>query len=140
LAWVEEDHNDHLVSAPPCCLQGCKPGCSRATSSLALNASRHGASTASLGNLFQRVTPLCVEKLLPNIQPKPPLSQFNEEWFYPITIHPHICHGLSSTFQYSTSGPFQKSVGAFFLSCWAHKVKYPMVASFTNPYAPFSLM
>jgi len=40
----------------------------RATSSLALNASRDGASAASLDNLF----PLC-EKL-PNIQPKPPLS------------------------------------------------------------------
>jgi len=31
-----------------------------ATSSLALNASRDGASTASLGNLFQCVTILCV--------------------------------------------------------------------------------
>jgi len=32
----------------------------RATSSLALNASRDGASTASFGNLFQCVTTLCV--------------------------------------------------------------------------------
>jgi len=39
----------------------------RATSSLAFNASRDGASTASLGNLFQCVTTLCVEKLPPNI-------------------------------------------------------------------------
>jgi len=39
----------------------------RATSSLALNASRDGASTASLGNLFQCVITLCVEKLPPNI-------------------------------------------------------------------------
>ena len=34
----------------------------RATSSLALNAFRDGASTASLGNLFQCVTTLCVKK------------------------------------------------------------------------------
>jgi len=33
----------------------------RATSSLALNASRHGASTTSLGNLFHCVTTLCVK-------------------------------------------------------------------------------
>ena len=41
---------------PPCCVQGCQPPdqtrLPRATSSLALNASRDGASTASLGNLF----------------------------------------------------------------------------------------
>ena len=36
----------------------------RATSSLALNASRDGASTASLGNLFQCVTTLCVKNFL----------------------------------------------------------------------------
>ena len=39
----------------------------RATSSLALNASRDGASTTSLGNLFQCVTTLWVEKLHPHI-------------------------------------------------------------------------
>ena len=36
----------------------------RATSSLALNASRDGASTASLGNLFQCVTTLCEKSFL----------------------------------------------------------------------------
>ena len=36
----------------------------RATSSLALNASRDGASTASLGNLFQCVTTLCLKNFL----------------------------------------------------------------------------
>ena len=36
----------------------------RATSSLALNACRDGASTASLGNLFQCVTTLCVKNFL----------------------------------------------------------------------------
>jgi len=39
----------------------------RATSSLVLIAFRDGASTASLGNLFQCVTALCVEKLPPDI-------------------------------------------------------------------------
>ena len=37
---------------------------SRATSSLALNVFRDGASTASLGNLFQCVTTLCVKNFL----------------------------------------------------------------------------
>ena len=32
--------------------------------------------------------PLC-EKLLPNIQPKPPLSQFKTIRPCPITVHPH---------------------------------------------------
>jgi len=36
----------------------------RATVSLALNASRDGASTTSLGNLFQCVTTLCVKNFL----------------------------------------------------------------------------
>jgi len=39
-------------------------GLPRATSSLALNASRDGASTASLGNLFQCVTTLWVKNFL----------------------------------------------------------------------------
>ena len=37
----------------------------RATSSLALNASRDGASTTSLGNLFQCLTTLWVKNFLP---------------------------------------------------------------------------
>jgi len=37
----------------------------RATSSQALNGSRDGASTTSLGNLFQCVTTLCVKNFLP---------------------------------------------------------------------------
>jgi len=36
----------------------------RATSTLALNASRDGASTASFGNLFHCVTTLCVKNFL----------------------------------------------------------------------------
>ena len=59
----------------------------RATSSLALNASRNGASTASLVNLFSASHPLG-EKLPPHIQRKPPLSQFKTIPLCPITIHP----------------------------------------------------
>ena len=43
----------------------------RATSSLALNACRDGASTASLGNLFQCVTTLCVKKFYAHSNTKP---------------------------------------------------------------------
>ena len=43
---------------PPCYVQGCQP------SSLALNASRDGASTASLGNLFRCITTLWVKNFL----------------------------------------------------------------------------
>ena len=59
----------------------------RATSSLALNASRDGASTTSLGNLFQCVTTLCVKKLflISNLNL---LSQFKIIPPHPITIHP----------------------------------------------------
>eukprot|EP00198_Chlamydomonas_reinhardtii_P004847 XP_001694183.1 predicted protein [Chlamydomonas reinhardtii] len=51
----------------------------RATSSLALNASRDGASTTFLGNLFQGITTLCVKKffLLSNLNlPCPSLKPF----------------------------------------------------------------
>ena len=51
---------------PPCYVQGHQPPdqAARATSSLALNVSRDGASTTSLGNLFQCVTTLCVKNFL----------------------------------------------------------------------------
>jgi len=45
-----------------------------AKSSLALNAFRDGASTTSLGNLFQRVTTLWVKNFLLISLLKPPLS------------------------------------------------------------------
>jgi len=64
-----------------------QPRLPRATSSLAMNASRDGASTASLGNLFS-ASPPSGEKTSPNIQPKPPLSQFKTIPPCPITIHP----------------------------------------------------
>jgi len=53
-----------------------QPRLPRATSSLALNACRDGASTVSLGNLWTVHHHPLGEKLPPNIQPKPPLSEF----------------------------------------------------------------
>ena len=58
MAWVEKDHSDHLVLTP-------LPWAGLPATNLALNASRDGASTNSLGNLFQCFTTLCVEKLPP---------------------------------------------------------------------------
>ena len=46
---------------PPVMVTNQQPRLPRATSSLALNASRIGASTTSLGNLFQCITTLCVK-------------------------------------------------------------------------------
>jgi len=75
MAWVEKDHSAHQFQPPAMCrVANQQPRLPRATSSLALNASRDGASTASLGNLGTvRHHPLG-EKLPPNIQPKPPVS------------------------------------------------------------------
>jgi len=76
MAWFEKDHSAHQFQPPAMC-RGAnqQPRLPRATSSLALNACRDGASTASLGNLGTvRHHPLG-EKLPPHIQPKPPLSQ-----------------------------------------------------------------
>ena len=66
VAWVEKAHNDRLLSTPPamCRVANHQTRLPRATCSLALNASRDGASTASLGNLFQCVTTLCVKNFL----------------------------------------------------------------------------
>ena len=66
MAWVEKDHNGHLVSTPllMCRVANHQIRLPRATSSLALNASRDGAFTTSLGNLFQCVTTLWVKNFL----------------------------------------------------------------------------
>jgi len=58
MAWVEKDHNAHRFQ-PPAVFRVTKqqPRLPRATSSLALNACRDGASTASLGNLFSASPP-----------------------------------------------------------------------------------
>ena len=62
MAWIEKDHNDHVVSTP-CYGQGRQPPDQAAQNhiQLALNASRDGAFTASLGNLFQCVATLWVK-------------------------------------------------------------------------------
>ena len=62
-----------------------QPRLPRATSSLALNASRDGASTTSLGNLFQCVTTLCMKNfhLISNLNLP---SQFKTIPPCPITI------------------------------------------------------
>jgi len=59
MAWVEKDHNDHRVSTPLLCAGSptSRPGCPEPHP-----ASKDGSSTASLGNLFQCVTTLCVKE------------------------------------------------------------------------------
>jgi len=89
MAWVER--TTMLIEFQPpamCRVANQQPRLPRATSSLALNACRDGASTASLGNLFSASPPSGSEKLPPHIQPKPPLSQFKTIPSYPITVHP----------------------------------------------------
>ena len=73
---------------PPamCRVANQQPRLPRATSSLALNACRDGASTAPWATCSVRHHPLG-EKLPPNIQPKSPLSQFKTIPPCPITIH-----------------------------------------------------
>ena len=66
MAWVEKDHNDYRVSTPHaiCRVTNHQTKLPRATSSLAFYASRDGASTTSLGNLFQCVTTIFVKNFL----------------------------------------------------------------------------
>ena len=75
---------------PPamCRVANQQPRLPRATSSLALNACRDGASTPPWATCSVRHHPLG-EKLLPHIQPKPPLSQSKTIPPCPITVHPH---------------------------------------------------
>ena len=71
IVWVGRNPYDHLVPTP-CYRQGHLPldHLLRAPSSLALNASREGASTASLGNLFQYLTTLTVKNFFLNAMEK----------------------------------------------------------------------
>ena len=75
---------------PPalCRVANQQPRLPRATSSLAWNACRDGASTPPWATCSVRHHPLG-EKLPPHIQPKPPLSQLKTIPPCPITIHPH---------------------------------------------------
>ena len=61
---------------------------SKIPSSLALNASRDGASTTSLGNLFQCVTILWVKNFSFDVKKKSPLFQFKSISLCPDAIRP----------------------------------------------------
>ena len=65
MTLVEKDHNAHLVSTP-FYVQGHQPPAQAAQSHIqpGLNASRDGASTTSLANLFQCITTLFVKNFL----------------------------------------------------------------------------
>ena len=89
MAWVEKDHNAHQFQPPAMCrVTNQQPRLPRATSSLALNACRDGASTPPWATCSVRHHPLG-EKLPHNIQPRPPQSQIRTILPCPITIHPH---------------------------------------------------
>ena len=75
----------------------------RATSSLALNSSRDGASTTSLGNLFQCVTTLCVKKFLLIFNLNLPclsLKQFPLVLSLSTLVNSHISSSLYTPFKY----------------------------------------
>ena len=74
MAWVEKDHNAHLVSTPAMCT---RPGCPEPHPAWLI-----GASTTSLGNLFQCVTTLWVKDFLLRI-----FYEILKEWVNPI---PHL--------------------------------------------------
>ena len=53
MAWIEKDHSAIQFQPPALCrVANQQPRLPRATSSLALNASRDGASTTSLGKVY----------------------------------------------------------------------------------------
>jgi len=77
MAWVEKDHNDHLVSTP-CYVQGHQPAAQAAQSHI--QPGLECLQGWGIHSLREQPVPLrhhpLGEKLPPNIQPKPPLSQF----------------------------------------------------------------
>ena len=78
MAWVEKDHSDHAVPTP-CYVQGRQPPDQAAQSHTqpGLECLQGWGIHNLLGQpVSARHHPLG-EKLLPNIQPKPPLSQFD---------------------------------------------------------------
>ena len=88
MAWVEKDHNDHLVSTPLLCAGSptTRPGCPEPHPAWPWMPPGMGHPQPPWATCSVRHHPLC-EKLLPNIQPKPPLSQFKTIPPYAITIH-----------------------------------------------------
>jgi len=89
MAWVEKDHNDNLVSTP-CYVQGCQPLDQAVQSHIqpGLECLQGWGIHNLLGQPVLVCHPPLCEKLLPNIQPKPPLSQFKTIPPRPLTIHP----------------------------------------------------
>ena len=88
MAWVEKDHNDLIVSTP-CYVQGHKPPEQAAQSHIQPGLEcLHGWG---IHNLLGQPVPVqhhpLGEKLPPNIQPKPPLSQFKTIPPCPTTTH-----------------------------------------------------
>ena len=86
MAWLEKDHNDHQFQPSAMCrVANPQTRLPRDISSLALNG-------WGIHNLLGQPVPMrhhpLGEKLPPNIQPKPPLSQFETIPPGPITIHP----------------------------------------------------
>ena len=88
MAWIEKDHNDHLVSAP-CYVQGHQPLDQAAQSHIQLGLECFQGW--GIHSLLGQPVPVChhppCEKLPPNIQLKPPLSQFKTILPCPTTIH-----------------------------------------------------
>ena len=127
MAWVER--TTMLIEFQPpamCRVANQQPRLPRATSSLALNACRDGASTASLGNLFSASPPSGSEKLPPHIQPKPPLSQFKTIPPCPITIHPHkqsVCTGTKPALVKKLWSNQNRSLFDFYSQCSTERVK-----------------
>ena len=78
------------ISSNPCCVQGRQPAAQAAQSHIqpGHECLQGWGIHPSLGNLFSASPPLG-EKLPPNIQPKPPLSQFKTIPPCPITVHSH---------------------------------------------------
>jgi len=89
MAWVEKDHNVHRVSTP-CYVQGRQPPDQAAQSRLPPGL--ECLQGWGIHSLLGQPVPVChhplCEKPPPNIQPKPPLSQFKTIPPCPITIYP----------------------------------------------------
>ena len=92
MAWVEKGHNDHLVSTP-CYVQGRQPADQAAQSHIqpGLECLQGWGIHSLLGQPVPVPHHPLGEKLPPNIQPKPPLSQFKT--IPPCPIYPPVHFG-----------------------------------------------
>jgi len=87
MAWVEKAHNAHPFPTP-CYVQGRQPAAQAAQSHIqpGLECLQGWGTHSLLGQPVQCVTTLWGKNLPPNVQPKPPLSQFRTIPPYPITV------------------------------------------------------